>query len=307
VSCPIPLSGAVPRPCRRAPSAQARLSSAMGAPVPPAAAASAVMMPPVVSVAVERWRGGAIERTSDEVADERPVAFRYHGVAHVVMLATPADLEDLAVGFTLSEAIVAAPSEIRRVSLATLDDALEVNLDIAPERFSALLQRHRNLTGRTGCGMCGAETLADAIREPPALAASLELSSTGLQAALAALVSRQELNARTGSIHAAAWVVPGGGVALLREDVGRHNALDKLIGALVRRNEDLRRGYVVVTSRASYEIVQKAATVGIQAVVAVSAPTAFAIRAAQAFGLTLVGFARPERHVIYAHAERMRP
>jgi FdhD protein len=265
------------------------------------------MPPPVVRVEVERWRGGTLERAADEVADERPVAFRYHGVSHVVMLATPQDLEDLAVGFTLSEAIVAAPAEIRSVALAARGEALEVDLNIAPERFSALLQRHRNLTGRTGCGMCGAETLADAIREPPALAAGLELSSTGLQAALRSLASRQQLNARAGSIHAAAWVVPGEGVTLLREDVGRHNALDKVIGALVRRGEDLRRGYVIVTSRASYEIVQKAATVGIQAVVAVSAPTAFAIRSAEAFGLTLVGFARPDRHVIYAHGERLRP
>jgi FdhD protein len=268
---------------------------------------SAATPPPVVGVEVVRWRAGVLEHASDEVADERPVAFRYHGVSHVVMLATPADLEDLAVGFTLSEAIVAAPAEIRRVALTTAGEALEVDLDIAPQRFSALLQRHRNLTGRTGCGMCGAETLADAIRDPPALAAGLELSSADLQAALRSLPARQLLNARTGSIHAAAWVVPGEGVTLLREDVGRHNALDKVIGALVRRGEDLKRGYVIVTSRASYEIVQKAATVGIQAVVAVSAPTAFAIRSAEAFGLTLVGFARPDRHVIYAHGERLRP
>jgi FdhD protein len=274
---------------------------------PFAARGAAATPPPVVSVEVERWSAGALERAADEVADERPVAFKYHGVSHVVMLATPADLEDLAVGFTLSEAIVAAPAEIRSVALATAGEAIEVNLDIAPERFSALLKRHRNLSGRTGCGMCGAETLADAIREPAALATALTLSSRELQAALGALAPRQALNARTGSIHAAAWVVPGEGVALVREDVGRHNALDKLIGALVRRGEDLARGYVIVTSRASYEIVQKAATVGIPAVVAVSAPTAFAILSAEAFGLTLVGFARPDRHVIYAHGERLRP
>ncbi|MBS0373222.1 MAG: formate dehydrogenase accessory sulfurtransferase FdhD [Proteobacteria bacterium] len=269
-------------------------------PVPPGAA-------PVVSVGVERWQRGITEQADDLVADERPVAFRYHGVSHVVMLATPADLEDLAVGFTLSEAIVASPAEIRGVAVRAEGEALEVDLDIAPERFSALLQRHRNLTGRTGCGMCGAETLADAIREPPALASGLRLSSAELQAALQALPARQPLNARAGSVHAAAWVVPGTGVELVREDVGRHNALDKLIGALVRRGEALARGYVIVTSRASYEIVQKAATVGIQAVVAVSAPTAFAIRSAEAFGLTLVGFARPDRHVIYAHGERIVP
>jgi FdhD protein len=262
---------------------------------------------PVATVAVERWQAGRTQAATDEVADERPVAFKYLGVPHVVMLATPADLEDLAVGFTLSEALVARPDEIRSVEVRSDGEALEVELAITAERFAALLTRHRNLTGRTGCGMCGAETLADAIRDPPALGGGLRVSARELHAALAALGERQIYNSRTGSIHAAAWVVPGSGVSLVREDVGRHNALDKLIGALVRRGEDLARGYVIVTSRASYEIVQKAATVGIAAVVAVSAPTAFAIRSAQEFGVTLVGFARPERHVVYAHGERLVP
>jgi len=262
---------------------------------------------PVRTVAVERWQAGTIEAATDEVADEWPVAFKYLGVPHVVMLATPADLEDLAVGFTLSEALVAAPHEIRSVEAKVAGESLEVEIAITAERFAALLTRHRNLSGRTGCGMCGAETLADAIRAPPALAGRLQLSAAELHAALAELGAGQRYNARTGSIHAAAWVVPGAGVSLVREDVGRHNALDKLIGALVRRGEDLARGYVLVTSRASYEIVQKAATVGIAAVVAVSAPTAFAIRSAEAFGVTLVGFARPQRHVVYAHGERLVP
>jgi len=269
---------------------------------------SAVPLPtPVVAVRVERWQAGATEATSDEVADERPVAFRYLGVPHVVMLASPADLEDLAVGFTLSEALVATPGEIRSVEVQVTDAALEVEIAITAERFAALLTRHRNLTGRTGCGMCGAETLADAIREPPTLGGRLRISAAEMHEALAALGTGQRVNARTGSVHAAAWVVPGSGVAFVREDVGRHNALDKLIGALVRSGADLARGYVIITSRASYEIVQKAATVGIAAVVAVSAPTAFAIRSAEEFGLTLVGFARPERHVVYAHGERLVP
>jgi FdhD protein len=262
---------------------------------------------PVRTVRVERWQAGTVEVATDEVADEWPVAFKYLGVPHVVMLATPADLEDLAVGFTLSEALVAAPHEIRSVEARVEGQALEVEIAITAERFAALLTRHRNLSGRTGCGMCGAETLADAIREPPALAGGLRLSAAELHAALATLGAGQPYNARTGSIHAAAWAVPGAGVSLVREDVGRHNALDKLIGALVRRGEDLARGYVIVTSRASYEIVQKAATVGIAAVVAVSAPTAFAIRSAEAFGVTLVGFARPQRHVVYAHGARLVP
>jgi FdhD protein len=260
---------------------------------------------PLARVHVRRWQDGRVEEASDEVADERPVAFKYSGVPHVVMLATPADLEDLAVGFTLSEAIVADPAEIRGVVATAVDDALEVEVAISAERFAALLTRHRNLTGRTGCGMCGAETLADAIRPPPALGAGLRIGAVEMHAALLALGRGQPVNARTGSVHAAAWVVPGEGVRLVREDVGRHNALDKLIGALVRGGLDRGAGYIAITSRASYEIVQKAATVGIAGIVAVSAPTAFAIRSAEAFGVTLVGFARPGRHVVYAHAERM--
>lgn len=262
---------------------------------------------PVVTVDVARWQDGVLSHATDQVADEQPVAFRYQGVSHVVMLASPADLEDLAVGFTLSEAIVGSVDEIRNVAVRVLEGALEVNLDIAPERFSALLKRQRNLTGRTGCGMCGAETLDDAIRPVPMLRSALRLSSAALDAALDALVLQQALNARTGSIHAAAWVHPERGVVLVREDVGRHNALDKLLGALVRRHEDLSAGYVLITSRASYEIVQKAATLGVAAVVAVSAPTAFAIRSAEQMGVTLIGFARPGRHVVYAHGERVIP
>ncbi len=279
----------------------------MAASLPPVAEGLSAAPTPVVSVRVERWQAGSLEAATDEVADERPIAFKYLGVPHVVMLATPADLEDLAVGFTLSEALVASPAEIRSVEVRILEDALELEIAITAERFAALLTRHRNLTGRTGCGMCGAETLADAIREPPSLGGDLRISSRELHRALASLAAGQVYNARTGSIHAAAWVVPGLGVELVREDVGRHNALDKLIGALVRRGENLGSGYAIVTSRASYEIVQKAATVGIAAIVAVSAPTAFAIRSAQEFGVTLVGFARPERHVVYAHGERLIP
>ena len=266
------------------------------APVPDAA--------PTADVSVMRWDDGVVTAVQDTVAEEWPIAFRYQGVPHVVMLATPRDLEDLAVGFTLTEAIVGHPSEIREVVAARVEDALEVRLQIAPERFSRLLERQRNLTGRTGCGMCGAETVDDAIRPPPAVDSALRLTATDVQQALASLSAGQHLNARTGSIHAAGWAIPGQGVILVREDVGRHNALDKLIGALIRRGDDLSMGFVVMSSRASYELVQKVATVGITGLVAVSAPTGFAIRSAERFGVTLVGFARPGRHVVYAHAER---
>lgn len=258
------------------------------------------------NVTVARWRNGAVEQVSDQVAEEVPVALTYHGVPHVVMLTTPSDLEDLAVGFTLSESIVANRSEIRSVEAAQRDDGtLEVRIGVAADRFSELLRRQRNLTGRTGCGLCGAQTVEEAIRNPPPVKSALTVESKALHQALLDLKSRQEINSRTGSVHAAAWVVPNAGIQFVREDVGRHNALDKVIGAVVRAGGNFADGYFIVTSRASYEMVQKAATVGASFLAAVSAPTAFAIRLAEAAGLTLVGFAREHQHVVYAHPQRL--
>ncbi len=256
-------------------------------------------------VRVQRWVDGTIEYTLDHVAEEQPIALSYHGIPHVVMLATPADLEDLAVGFTLSEALVDKPNEIRSVELFNEQGTLEVRISIDTERFAALLRRQRNLTGRTGCGLCGAETIEQAIRHPAPVAQGVSITADELQAALAELHARQPLNAKTGSVHAAAWALPGKGIQLVREDVGRHNALDKVIGALVRANIDCSAGYLLITSRASYEMVQKAATVGITLLAAVSAATALAIRLAEEANLTLVGFARPHQQVVYAHPQRL--
>jgi FdhD protein len=257
-------------------------------------------------VTVQRWRDGEVERVADQVAEEVPVALTFHGVPHVVMLATPANLEDLAVGFTLSEMIVDSPGEIQSVEAATRDDgALEVRISIAAAKFSELLRRQRNLTGRTGCGLCGAQTVEDAIRQPAPVRDGVSVDVKSLHAALMDLRHRQEINSRTGSVHAAAWVSPEAGIQLVREDVGRHNALDKVIGAVTRAGGDFRSGYFVVTSRASYEMVQKAVTVGGTLLAAVSAPTAFAVRLAEASGLTLIGFAREHQHVIYAHPSRL--
>ena len=257
-------------------------------------------------VTVQRWRDGKIERVADQVAEEVPVALTFHGVPHVVMLATPANLEDLAVGFTLSEMIVDSPDEIQSVESAMRDDgALEVRISIAAAKFSDLLRRQRNLTGRTGCGLCGAQTVEDAIRHPAPVRDGVSVEVKALHAALLDLRQRQEINLRTGSVHAAAWVSPESGIQLVREDVGRHNALDKVIGAVTRAGGDFRSGYFIVTSRASYEMVQKAVTVGGTLLAAVSAPTAFAVRLAEASGLTLIGFAREHQHVVYAHPSRL--
>jgi FdhD protein len=222
------------------------------------------------------------------------------------MLATPADLEDYAYGFTLSEGLVASVDEIRGVEVQQGEASADVKISVAWERFTQLLQRRRNLAGRTGCGLCGAETAEDAIRECRPVAAGISLSTAELHAAIAQLAGKQPINARTGSVHAAAWVVPGRGIEVVREDVGRHNALDKTIGALARTGADFAAGYMLITSRASYEMVQKCATVGISLLVALSAPTAFAVRLAQRAGLTLVAFARADQHVVYAHPHRLK-
>jgi FdhD protein len=272
-----------------------------------ALADAAPAVPDAVSaeLAVERWQRGSVTRTTDSVAEEVPVALVYHDVPHVVMLATPADLEDYAVGFTLSEALVARADEIRGVTVTHGAASVDVHITVAWERFTQLLQRRRNLTGRTGCGLCGAETAADAIRETAAVPAGVAVSVDELHAAVEQIAALQVINARTGSVHAAAWVVPGTGIQVVREDVGRHNALDKTIGALARSGADFGSGFMLMTSRASYELVQKCATVGIPLLVAMSAPTAFAVRLAQRAGITLVAFARRDRHVVYAHPQRL--
>jgi FdhD protein len=274
-----------------------------------AVAADGIVAPPAAvsaEVGIERWVRGATSSTTDQVAEEVPVALIYHSVPHVVMLATPANLEDYAVGFTLSEGLVARPDEIRSVDVTCGAEAADVRITVAWERFTQMLHRRRNLTGRTGCGLCGAETAEDAIRECAPVGPGPTVSVQDLHAAIEQLGSMQPINARTGSVHAAAWVIPGHGIHCVREDVGRHNALDKTIGALVRERADFSAGYMLITSRASYEMVQKSATVGISFLVALSAPTAFAVRLARKAGLTLVAFARRDQHVVYANPGRLK-
>jgi FdhD protein len=264
--------------------------------------------PGVSDVLVRRWRDGVQEELSDKVAEEVPVALTYNGIPYVVMLCTPLNLEDLALGFTLSEGIVAGRGEISSVEVSPPSEGTyQVNIGIGGERFSQLLRRQRNTTGRTGCGLCGEATVEEAIRPIPQTSRGVRVQAEELHAALRDLRTRQKLNALTGSVHAAAWVVPGQGISVVREDVGRHNALDKVIGALKRDSADfdLAQGYFVITSRASYEMVQKTATVGGAFLVAVSAPTAFAVRLARSSGMTLVGFVRDDQRVVYSAGERL--
>lgn len=254
---------------------------------------------------VERWRGGDHASLEDCIAEEAPIALMYNGEPHVVMLATPLDLEDFALGFSLTENIIAHPAELESVRVFQRSEGIEVRMRIPAVRCESAADKGRNLTGRTGCGLCGARTLSQAMRRPPPVASGVKVDVADLTAALAELRDHQKLNLITGAVHAAAWAVPGQGVKLLREDVGRHNALDKLIGALAKKRTDFGGGYVIVTSRASYEMVQKCAMAGIGFMAAISAPTGLAVRLAEDSNFTLVGFARDDRHVIYAHPWRL--
>jgi FdhD protein len=254
---------------------------------------------------VDRWQGNLHEQKQDYIAEEVPISLIYNGVPHVVMLATPTNLEEFSLGFSITEGIIKNPQELLSARIYNRSNGIEVQLKIPDNRFQGMADKGRNLTGRTGCGLCGASTLKQAIRQPNQVNGDLSLSGAQLRSALTDIKQHQTLNQLTGAVHAAAWVVPGQGIVDIREDVGRHNALDKLIGLLLRTNKDLSAGFVIVTSRASYEMVQKTAWVGITMLAAISAPTGLAIRLADETGLTLIGFARDDQHVIYTHPQRL--
>jgi len=264
---------------------------------------------PLESVSCDgvRWSEGESTRVSEEIAAEVPVALVYNGISHVVMLATPLDLEAFGVGFSLSEGIVASASEVHDVEAVAVDGGIEVRMAIASGRFAALKERRRNLAGRTGCGLCGTESLQHAIRDLSQVPEGPRVAPAALHRAFAGLPHHQHLFRRTGAVHAAGWSRPDGTLELACEDVGRHNALDKLIGSMAMEGHAFDAGFAVITSRASSEMVQKAATVGIRVLAAISAPTELAIRLAQQSNLTLVGFARSGRHVAYAHGKRLVP
>jgi len=259
----------------------------------------------LVQVSVEKWRGDQRSLCRDNVAEEVPVALEYNGISHAVMLASPYDLEDFALGFSLSEGILAHPSEMFDCDIAPTRDGIQVQMRIASGRFAALKNKRRNLTGRTGCGLCGAETLEQAIRCPAPVSSNALFSAEALYAGMDAMHRRQQLQQQTGATHAAAWMAADASITLVREDIGRHNALDKLIGAMAANGEDFSSGAALITSRASYEMVQKSATLGIGFLAAISAPTSLAVKLAQDAGVTLVGFTRHQSHVLYAHPQRL--
>lgn len=253
------------------------------------------------SVVARRHVDGTVTELDETLAEEAPVALVYNGISHAVMLTTPLQLEDFALGFSLSERIVEHAGEIHDLQLVEHARGIELQMQIASRRLHALQAQRRSMAGRTGCGLCGKESLEQLMPPVGRVSGTGAIQAGALACAVAELRCRQQLFGLTGAVHAAAWCDAAGRIELLREDVGRHNALDKLIGALAARGGTGGGGFALVTSRASYEIVHKAAAAGIAVVAAVSAPTAMAVRAAVDAGITLVGFVRAQRCCVYSH------
>lgn len=250
-------------------------------------------------------RDGRRHQIRRVVPDEVPVALVYNGISHVVMMATPLDLEDFALGFSLSEGILAEPGELLDVEVEAAGDGVEVRLQITGRAFVGLKERRRNLTGRTGCGLCGVDSIDQAVRDLPAIENDRRFTVSGIFRALDQLPALQVLNKESRTLHAAAFCDAEGDVLALREDVGRHNALDKLIGAMHKRKLDPATGFGVITSRCSSEMVQKAVAMGLPMLVAVSAPTGLAQELADRYGLTLIGLARSDSLIIVSQGWRL--
>lgn len=263
------------------------------------------MRAPVVRFSGWAERGGRRVALTRAVAEEVPVAFTYDRATHAVMMASPADLEDFAVGFSLSEGIIAKPEEIAGIAMVETVAGIELRIDLAGGPAASYRARRRRLVGPVGCGLCGIESLAEAVPSPPPVSAPLSLPAAMIGEAMAALIGAQTLNAETRAVHGAGFWQPGRGLLAVREDVGRHNALDKLIGALGRSGEKPSAGMIVLTSRVSVELVQKAAMAGVPVLAAVSAPTALALRLAEAAGMTLIAVARADGFEVYTRPDRI--
>jgi FdhD protein len=251
------------------------------------------------------WRNGATISTSRLVAEETAVALSYNGSTHAVMMATPDNLKDFGVGFSITEGIVKRADEIESIDLVTTDLGVEVRMWLKSHVAESLRDRRRVLSGPVGCGLCGIESLEQARRTPPRVRTGATFQAGDLLEAMRALAPLQLLYQQTRSAHAAAFWQPGAGIAQIREDVGRHNALDKLAGALMGVGLSASAGAVLLTSRVSVEMVQKAAMIGAPLLMAVSAPTALAIRTAEAAGITLLAVARDDGFGVFTYPHRI--
>jgi FdhD protein len=257
-------------------------------------------------VSVLRVRDGEQTIATDLIAVEVPVALEYNGISHVVMLASPADLENFALGFSLSEGIIQQASELYACEVEATAAGWLVHLEIAAERFMLLKERRRNLAGRTGCGLCGTESLEQVTRCKTVVSHRHHFTEAAILNGMYAMQNLQPMQKQSGATHAAAWMTAQGLIEFVREDVGRHNALDKLIGVMAEQKQDFTAGVLLITSRASYEMVQKAAIMNVGVIAAISAPTSFAVELAEQTEVTLMGFMRDQSYVVYTHADRVR-
>jgi FdhD protein len=260
---------------------------------------------PVHGVPRQIWRRSGVSQGTRAVPEETPVALSYNGGTYAVMMATPRDLEDFAVGFSLSEGIVNSAAEIRSLDVVELDDGVELRMWLADHKANLLSARRRHIAGPTGCGLCGVESIAEALRPVAIVRSDARFAPAQIMAAMQALPPLQQLNVETRAVHGAAFWMPQRGITALREDVGRHNALDKLAGALARDEIAAADSMVLLTSRVSVEMVQKTATIGAPLIVSVSAPTALAIRMAEAAGITLAAIARADGFEVFTHPGRI--
>jgi FdhD protein len=248
---------------------------------------------------------GAVTVTDRLLPSEEPVGLVYGGLPFAVMMATPSHLEDFAYGFSLTEGIIKDRRDIRGVRIEQVENGLQCSIDLIPDRLHQHLARRRALSGRTGCGLCGIDDFASLPHAKAPEGEAPHLTISAVQRALSAMEEEQPLNDRTRAVHAAAWAGLNGEIVAVREDVGRHNALDKLIGALLRVDTDPRRGFAVLTSRCSFELVEKIAVFGARSLVTVSAPTSRALERARDLDITLVGIARHDSMTVFHGLERL--
>ena len=252
-------------------------------------------------------RSGVIASGRRLVPEEVPIAFSFDGTTHAVMMASPADLEDFAAGFAITEGIVVSPDDIEKMAIVDHDEGVDIQMTLKGKANAAFDARRRHMAGPVGCGLCGIESIEEALRPVPEVkSAGIVLDADDIARAVRLLTSHQPLNAETHAVHAAGLYVPGNGIVAAREDVGRHNALDKLAGALALKGIDGRKGAIVITSRVSVEMVQKTAAIGAARLLAVSAPTALALRTAEAAGITLVALVRGDDFEIFTRPDRIR-
>jgi FdhD protein len=260
---------------------------------------------PVTNVVRKVWRESGVTQSPRAVPAETAVALTYNGGTYAVMMATPADLHDFAIGFSLAEGVVSSVDDITSFEIVDLDGGVELRMWLPDEREEALRERRRQIAGPTGCGLCGIDSIAAALKPAAIVTADAHYTPAQIMAAMQAIAPMQALNIETRAVHAAAFWSPARGIVALREDVGRHNALDKLAGALARESIAASSGLVLLTSRVSVEMVQKTAAMGAPVMVSVSAPTALAIRMAETAGITLVAIARADGFDVFTHPHRV--